>query len=90
MLEAAATHLNSVAQVCKFSDLRDQKFRKETETKYFATNMFTVFKEMADKYAYSMHLTQITFKQASCHIPKRSVFNSEVRIPLFNQHSRLF
>ena len=50
MLEAAATHLNSVAQVCKFSDLRDQKFRKETETKYFATNMFTVFKEMADKY----------------------------------------
>ena len=51
MLEGAMAHLNAVAEVCKYSDLRDQKFRKETDTKYFATNMFTILQEIAEKYS---------------------------------------
>ena len=47
MMEAAAGHLTSISHLCKMSDARDQKFRNETDTKYFATNMFTVIQEMS-------------------------------------------
>ena len=46
MLEAAAGHLTAISHLCKMCDTRDQKFRNDTETKYFATNMFTVVQEM--------------------------------------------